>query len=218
MVSIYSVDANNLIEKVAQELKKSDLVHPTEWAKFVKTGVAKERPPVDDDWWYFRAAAILRSVYKLGPVGVSKLRTKYGSKQNRGVRPEKFRDASGNIIRTILQQLEKDGYIMQNKDDKKKGRVIAPKGQSLLEKTASSLARENLKSVDKQNPKEKNDSKKVEKTIESKDTTESNKDTTESNKDSAESKSADLAESKSNDSKHTKEENVEKKESPKVEE
>ena len=139
MVSIYTVDTNALIAKVAQELKKSDIVHPAEWAKFVKTGIAKQRPPVDEDWWYVRAASILRSVYKLGPIGVSKLRTKYGSKQNRGVRPEKFRDASGNIIRTILQQLEKEGLIMQSKD-KRKGRVITPKGQSLLEKSASSLA------------------------------------------------------------------------------
>ena len=139
MVSIYTVDTNALIAKVAQELKKSDIVHPAEWAKFVKTGIAKQRPPVDEDWWYVRAASVLRSVYKLGPIGVSKLRTKYGSKQNRGVRPGKFKDASGNIIRTILQQLEKEGLIMQNKD-KRKGRVITPKGQSLLEKSASSLA------------------------------------------------------------------------------
>ena len=153
MVSIYSVDPNSLIEKVAQELKKSDLVQPTDWAKFVKTGVAKERPPVDEDWWYIRAASILRSVFKLGPVGVSKLRTKYGSKKNRGVKPEKFKIASGNIIRTILQQLEKEGLVMQNKDDKRKGRVISPKGQSLLEKAAASLSeKRSSKSAVKKKP------------------------------------------------------------------
>ena len=144
MVSIYSVDSNALIEKVAEELKKSDLVSPTEWSKFVKTGISRERPPVNDDWWYFRAASILRSVFKLGPIGVSKLRTKYGGKQDRGVRPERFKDASGNIIRTILQQLEKEGLVMQNKNDKRKGRVIAPKGQSLLEKSASAIALQNI--------------------------------------------------------------------------
>lgn len=145
MVSVYSVDPNALIEKVAEELKKTDLVEAPEWAKFVKTGVSKQRPPVNDDWWYVRAASILRSVYKLGPVGTSKLRTKYGGKQNRGVRPEKFRLASGNIIRTALQQLEKEGYVAQNKDPKKKGRIVTGKGQSLLEKTAVVIMKESRK-------------------------------------------------------------------------
>ncbi len=158
MVSIYTVDTNALIAKVAQELKKSDIVHPAEWAKFVKTGISKQRPPVDEGWWYVRAASILRSVYKLGPIGVSKLRTKYGSKQNRGVRPEKFKDASGNIIRTILQQLEKEGLIVQNKD-KRKGRVITPKGQSLLEKSASSLSKSNAKAKKEEKAVEKKESK-----------------------------------------------------------
>ncbi|MFW6230939.1 MAG: 30S ribosomal protein S19e [Nanoarchaeota archaeon] len=141
MVSIYAVDPNALIERVAEELKKTDLVQPPEWAQFVKTGVAKQRPPVSSDWWYIRAAALLRAVYTIGPIGVNKLRTKYGSKQQRGVRPEKFRIASGNIIRTALQQLEKEGLIAQNKDEKKKGRIIAPKGQSMIEKCADAVAK-----------------------------------------------------------------------------
>lgn len=162
MVSVYSVDAYDLIKKVSQELKKTDLVHPPEWAQFVKTGVFKQRPPVDEDWWYIRAAAILRSVYKLGPVGVAKLRTKYGGKQNRGVRPEKFRVGSGNIIRTILQQLEKEGLVASVKDEKKKGRVITPKGQSLLDKVAISLAKPSKTKKEEKKPeikKEKSEAK-----------------------------------------------------------
>ncbi len=139
MVSIYAVDTNALLEKVSQELKKSDIVQPPEWAAFVKTGPAKDRPPAADDWWYIRAASILRAVYKEGPIGVTKLRTRYGSKQDRGYAPERFRPASGNIIRTILQQLEKDGYLMQGKDRNQRGRHITSKGQSLLEKCASGL-------------------------------------------------------------------------------
>jgi small subunit ribosomal protein S19e len=142
MVSVQSVEPSALIKKVAVELKKIDLIQPPEWAKFVKTGVFKQRPPIDEDWWYVRAASILRAVFLLGPVGTIKLRTKYGGKQNRGVRPEKFRVGSGNIIRTILQQLEQEGLVMQNKNPKKKGRVITGKGQSLLEKAAITLYKE----------------------------------------------------------------------------
>ncbi len=142
MVSIYQVDPNKLIEKVAEELKKLSAVEAPEWAMFVKTGAHKERAPVNPDWWYVRAAAVLRSVYNLGPIGVAKLRTKYGGAKNRGVRPDKFVKGSGNIIRKILQQLETEGLLVKNNDDVKKGRIIAPKGQSLLDKCATMIVSE----------------------------------------------------------------------------
>jgi small subunit ribosomal protein S19e len=139
MASIYQVNPNELIEKVAQELKKLPGIQAPEWAQFVKTGVHKERAPVNPDWWYVRVAAVLRTVFIKGPVGVSKLRTKYGGKKNRGAAPERFVKGSGNILRKALQQLELESLVMKNNDDKKKGRVIAPKGQSILEKAAASL-------------------------------------------------------------------------------
>ncbi|MFP4117539.1 MAG: 30S ribosomal protein S19e [Candidatus Woesearchaeota archaeon] len=175
MVSVYSVDPSALIRRVSEELKKTDLVHPPLWAKFVKTGPAKDRPPVEDDWWYVRASSVLRAVYKEGPIGVGKLRTRYGSKQNRGLAPERFRPASGNILRTILQQLEKEGLLMQGKDKNERGRHITSKGQSLLEKCASELHKTNdtgateesktaSKTKEKQSPKkEKKTSKDLDK-------------------------------------------------------
>ncbi len=139
MPTVYDVDPQELIKEVAKKLKHSDNVKPLPWAKFVKTGMHKERPPEDKDWWYIRAAAILRKVYIRGPIGVSKLRTLFGGKKNRGVKPEKFYKAAGNHIRKILQQLEKEGLVEQIKEGKKKGRVITSKGRSLLDKTASEI-------------------------------------------------------------------------------
>jgi small subunit ribosomal protein S19e len=139
MVSIYSVEANELIIKAAEELKKINSVKPPEWAAFVKTGVSKQRPPSQKDWWYIRAAAVLRSIYKMGPIGVNKLRTRYGSKKNRGVKPEKFKIGGGNIIRKILQQLEKAELIKKVDIGVHKGRIIAPKGKSLMDKLAISI-------------------------------------------------------------------------------
>ncbi len=134
MTNIYEITPEKLIEKVAEELKKEPGMKAPEWASFVKTGMHKERPPVKDDWWQMRAAAILRWVKIRGPVGVSKLRTKFGGRKNRGVKPDKFYKASGNIIRTILQQLEETGYVKKQDDGVHKGRVITPKGSSLLDK------------------------------------------------------------------------------------
>jgi len=141
MVSIYDVEATELIEKTAEQLKAIEHIKPPAWAIYVKTGTHKERPPVREDWWYVRAAAVLRSVDKLGPVGVAKLRTKYGGRKNRGVKPEKFFKGSGNIIRTILQQLEKAELVQQKEISGHKGRIVAPKGKSLLHKTVAQMTK-----------------------------------------------------------------------------
>ena len=105
-MSVFDVDAQKLVEKVAAELKKIKEMEAPEWSQFVKSGAHKERPPQREDWWYIRSASILRTIYKKGPVGVSKLKSKYGGAKNRGVKPHRFTKASGKVIRTILQQLE----------------------------------------------------------------------------------------------------------------
>lgn len=132
-MSVKSVDAQKLIEKLTEELKRMKEIKPPEWSRFVKTGVHKERPPEQDDWWYRRAAAILRKVYLKGPVGVSRLRTVHGGRKKRGVRPERFRKGSGSIIRKILQQLEACGLV---KTINKRGRVVTLKGKEFIEKVA----------------------------------------------------------------------------------
>src|SRR3989338_10330918 len=127
---IYDVDPTDLIKAVAEELKKIETIKAPDWAPFVKTGLFKQRPPVDKDWWYVRAASILRAIKMRGPVGVQKLRTKYGGKKNMGVAGEHSYKASGNIIRKILQQLEKAELIKQTQIGVHKGRVVSGKGDS----------------------------------------------------------------------------------------
>ncbi len=139
MKDIYNVPQNELIEKTALELKKVPSIKPPAWAEFVKTGAHKERPPSRNDWWHVRAAAILRTTSKLGPIGVSKLRSKYGGKKNRGVKPAKFYSGSGKIIRTILQQLEEAELVKKAEKGVHKGRIIAPKGISILDKVAAQI-------------------------------------------------------------------------------
>jgi small subunit ribosomal protein S19e len=141
MTHILLVNPNELISKVAQELKKQNLVEPTEWSKFVKTGHNRERLPDDTDWWFHRSAALLRSIAKLGPVGTQKLRTKYGGKKNRGHKPERFYKSSGSIIRKVIQQLEKAELVKQTEKGVHKGRVLTPKGTSFLDKIAVQIAK-----------------------------------------------------------------------------
>tara|TARA_Y100000310_G_scaffold344780_1_gene459469 strand:+ start:9126 stop:9614 length:489 start_codon:yes stop_codon:yes gene_type:complete len=120
------------IEKASKKLKSIQEIQPPKWASHVKTGPFKERIPEKRDWWHVRAAAILRKTHILGPIGVSKLRTKYGGKKNRGSKPEKFGKASGNHLRKILQQLEKANLVEQKTVRNYKGRIITKKGKELL--------------------------------------------------------------------------------------
>ena len=155
---IDNVEPRILIEKVAEKLKS--VIDMPEWAKFVKTGVNRQRPPIDLDWWFARAASILRTVDNKGPIGVAKLRSKYGGKINNGAAPEHFRKASGKIIRTILQQLEVAKLIKQDARGVHKGRVITPEGKKLLFGTSKEL----LAAM----PKKKEVSKVVKKPVEKK--------------------------------------------------
>lgn len=132
MPSLYDHPPSEIIKKTAEELKK-ELPLPT-WTAYVKTGHSHERPPEQPDWYYYRAASVLRKVYKYGPLGVNKLRVAYGSKKNRGHAPSHFYPAGGKIIRTILQQLEKQGYIKKDVKARHHGRSITPKGRSFLDK------------------------------------------------------------------------------------
>ncbi len=133
MVSVYEVRPNELIEEAAKELSNMPEYAPPEWAVYCKTGVSKERPPVRPDWWYVRAASVLRAVYKFGPIGVSKLRTKYGGRKNRGVVADKTFKGGGNIIRTILQQHEEAGYVAKAEQGVHKGRILTPKGKAFMD-------------------------------------------------------------------------------------
>src|SRR3989344_5370373 len=132
MATIYEANTQELIKKAAEALKEK--IKAPEWSKFVKTGVSRERPPVDGDWWHMRAASVLRKVYLRGPIGTNKLKIKYSGRKNRGYVPEKTFSGSGKIIRTILQQLESIEFIKKAEKGVHKGRMITPKGKSFLDK------------------------------------------------------------------------------------
>jgi small subunit ribosomal protein S19e len=129
---MFEEDPKKVIENLAKELKQ--IIKQPEWTPYVKTGMHKERPPLDKDWFFMRAASVMRAVAMKGPVGVSKLRNKYGGRKNRGVNTEHFYKGSGSIIRKALQELDKVGLTTQAEKGVHKGRVLTPKGQKMLAK------------------------------------------------------------------------------------
>ena len=135
---VYEISAQEYNLKLAEALKKIPEFKEPEWVQFVKSSASKERPIDDKDFWYKRAASILRQIYKKNILGVNRLRTKYGSRKNRGMRPEQFSKGSGKIIRIILQQSDKAGLTeiaktIKGIKSKKPGRRLTQIGKKFLE-------------------------------------------------------------------------------------
>ena len=139
MAKTQDVNQQELIKRTALALKEEKKVEMPNWANFVRTGRSKDRPPENLDWWYMRASAILRKIYLFGPIGTEKLKTKFGSKKNRGYKPEKFFPASGKVIRTILQQLDRAGLTTYKKEGVHKGRITTKEGNSFLNKISGEI-------------------------------------------------------------------------------
>ncbi len=135
---VYDLDPQEYNIKLAEALKSVEEFKAPEWIHFVKSGAAKARPIGDEDFWYKRAASILRQVYKKKIVGVNRMRTKYGARKSRGFKPEEFRKAGGKIIRTILQQSDAAGFTevakaVRGVRSRKPGRQMTEKGKKFLE-------------------------------------------------------------------------------------
>jgi len=133
---VYELDAQEYNLKLAEALKKVPEFKSPDWVEFVKSSPSKERPIEDPDFWHKRAASILRQIYRRKTVGVNRLRTKYGSKKERGSQPETFKRAGGKIIRTILQQSDAAEFTEMIKVKSRKtrsGRKLTEKGKKFLE-------------------------------------------------------------------------------------
>jgi len=134
---VYEINSQEYNLKLAEALKQVPEFQSPEWVDFVKSSPSKERPINEVDFWYKRAASVLRQIYKKKIVGVNRLRTRYGSKKNRGMKPERFVKAGGKILRVILQQADKAGFTEKVKDNKvlrtRAGRKLTAKGKEFLE-------------------------------------------------------------------------------------
>lgn len=136
MVNVKQVPPEELIKELSEYLKRNvSELKPPAWAMFVKTGPSKVNPPDSSDWWYVRAASLLRKIYLLQPIGVQRLAVFYGGRKDRGVKPERHVDGGRCNIRKILQQLEEAGLVKTTRN----GRVLTSEGLSLLDRLATKI-------------------------------------------------------------------------------
>jgi small subunit ribosomal protein S19e len=135
--TVKDVPAQQFIFALASHLKKSGKLELPEWHDIVKTSIAKELSPLSADWYYVRAASLLRRVYLRGGIGVGAFSKVYGcSNRLRHSRPCFSRGARG-LVRHILKQLETEEFIA--KKESEKGRFVTSKGRKELDTLAGQL-------------------------------------------------------------------------------
>jgi small subunit ribosomal protein S19e len=145
LITPHDVPASQFIEKLAKYIKENvEQVQPPAWAAVAKTGSHVEKQPQDPDWWYTRAASVLRKVYVHGPIGLEQLRSDYGGRKGFHVSPNHATKAGGSNIRKILQQLEAAGLIQVTRP---KGRVMTPKGRKMLQEISQDLQKDVVKTI-----------------------------------------------------------------------
>lgn len=138
MVTLYDVPADDLIQEAADRLEGR--IEQPDWIEYAKTGSSRELPPQQDDFWYVRAASLLRKLATDSPVGVDRLASEYGGRK-RGTnryRVAKARNDTGSkkIIRTVLQQLEDEGLVETAQGE---GRRLTADGRSFLDDVAADV-------------------------------------------------------------------------------
>lgn len=136
--TVRDVDAQKFVQAYAAHLKRSGKLAVPAWVDMAKTGSFKELAPYNPDWFYVRAASLARHIYLRPGAGVGALRMVYGGRKNRGTRPSKHADASGNVIRKALQALEKLKLVAV---DSNGGRCITSNGQRDLDHVAQLVAK-----------------------------------------------------------------------------
>merc|ERR1739842_197027 len=90
----------------------------------VKTNVAKELAPYDEDWYYTRLASMARHIYVRSPVGVSTVCKMYGVRRNNGIAPKG------------LQNLEQLKLVEK---DPNGGRRLSSQGRRDLDRIAAQI-------------------------------------------------------------------------------
>merc|ERR1712227_722181 len=135
-VGVKDVDQQVFTKALAAFLKKSGKVKLPEWVDIVKTNVAKELAPFDEDWYYTRLASIARHIYIRSPVGVSTVCKIYGVRRNNGSAPSHWSAGSGTIARKALQTLEQ---LKMVEKDPNGGRRLSSQGRRDMDRIAAQM-------------------------------------------------------------------------------
>mmetsp|Transcript_32179 Transcript_32179/g.44115 ORF Transcript_32179/g.44115 Transcript_32179/m.44115 type:complete len:162 (+) Transcript_32179:49-534(+) len=139
-VGIKDVEASLWIKAFADHLKAQGQLDIPDFVDYAKTGTSRILPPQDPDWFYVKAAAILRRVYIRPFTGIGGLRKVFGNTWGQS-RPLHFRKASGGVIRHVLHSLEKLKLLAKSDDG---GRVITKNARQDCDRIAMKVLGKNV--------------------------------------------------------------------------
>eukprot|EP00178_Gracilaria_changii_P021360 TRINITY_DN6350_c0_g1_i1.p1 TRINITY_DN6350_c0_g1~~TRINITY_DN6350_c0_g1_i1.p1 ORF type:complete len:157 (+),score=16.85 TRINITY_DN6350_c0_g1_i1:19-489(+) len=138
--TVKDLSANEFVAAFAQHLKKNNLIERPNWVDYVKLSTKNELAPLDEDWIYYRVAALARKIYLRPRTGVRLLSHFYGGKIRVSSRPPRHETAGTKVIRWGLQQLEKNKIIKKDTKDnvlKLKSRIVSKEGRAILNRIAT---------------------------------------------------------------------------------
>ncbi|CAM9763903.1 unnamed protein product [Lampetra fluviatilis] len=136
-ITVKDVNQQEFVKALAAFLKKSGKLKKPDWVDTVKLAKHKELAPYDGDWYYVRAASVVRHLYLRGGVGVGAMTKIYGGRQRNGTKPSHFSRGSKNVARKVLQSLES---LKMVEKDPTGGRRLTPTGQRDLDRIAGQVA------------------------------------------------------------------------------
>ena len=152
LITVKDVPAEKFISAYAEHLKTAQKVKPIKGVEYIKTGNFKYLNPYNEDWFYFRCAAIARIVYLRPEIGIGTLRHVFGGSKCHGRAQHHHALASGKVLRFALQQLEAADVLMRlsdkrnkshesvpDKKDKLLPRIVTPEGHKDLNEIAKSV-------------------------------------------------------------------------------
>ena len=141
--TVLDAPSQAMVNKAANFFKEKNIIKKPKYADLVKTSKSNDCEPIDPDYVYYKAAAICRKLYvtKSKNIGIGSLRSMFSKKQRRGCQPPKTFKSGGKLIRELVIQLKKAGYIKNygEKDETDSGLYLTREGRSEMDKIAASL-------------------------------------------------------------------------------
>ena len=135
-----------MINAVAAFFKEKKIIKLPSYSALVKCSKSNDTEPINADYIFYRAAAIVRKLYitKSKNLGVGSLRVMFSKKQRRGSQPPKTFRAGGKIIRDIVKQLKEAKYVenlgkKEEEDEDGFGLTLTKTGRSELDKIAAGI-------------------------------------------------------------------------------
>nr|CAL69109.1 TPA: putative 40S ribosomal protein S19 [Spadella cephaloptera] len=138
MSSVKDVNQQAFVIGFADFLKKSGKMTVPDWADLIKLSRAKEQGPVNEDWYFVRAASVARHLYIRAPVGVGAFTKIYGGRKRNGSAPAHFTRSYKSVSRRVLQSLEEMKLVEK---DGNGGRKLTSQGRRDLDRIAAQIAK-----------------------------------------------------------------------------